>query len=167
MLGSYRVGNWKFAYRAGYCTVCEAETVAEGRRSIVVMHVYFVPLFPVGLHTAWMCPHCVCDINTRRPTHPGYLQAAFMATSALAMIGAGMWITNHGLWERGAFMVALSVAMSLMVLYLLRKNRYAEYRENVRRVEPLLGDVCPVCGDALQEGDPPRCLFCDVNVLTN
>ncbi len=166
MLGSYRVGNWKFAYRAGYCTVCEAETVAEGRRSIVVMHVYFVPLFPVGLHTAWMCPHCACDINSRRPTHPGTFYVGLACAAIMAAIGVAIAVVT-GNQEAGSILVLVSAVMSAVLVYFMRINRYAEYRENVRRVEPLIGDVCPVCGDRLQEGSPPRCLFCDVNILTH
>jgi hypothetical protein len=56
--GIYRVLPSRVAFRNDYCMVCEAPRRAMQVQTLDWLHVYFIPVIPLGFRKRWLCAEC-------------------------------------------------------------------------------------------------------------
>src|ERR1051325_10280802 len=56
--GVYRWWPKPVAFRNDYCIRCGSERVALHVRTVDVLHIFFIPLLPLGLYKRWRCSQC-------------------------------------------------------------------------------------------------------------
>ena len=163
--GTYHFGNKLVACRNAYCTTCEAPRFCEGRRSIIVLSVFYIPLLPIAKRTRWFCAESGHFIDAHRPNHRFILRAGVFFGIVLTAIGLMVGIETE---QRGVA-VGCMVCGPMMVaglVYLLRRGDYEQYMSVCRAVEPLNTGHCPYCGRPTTTGRIPRCHSCRVNILS-
>jgi hypothetical protein len=56
--GHYKLFRRRVAVRNVWCTVCKEPRLAIGIRSIVVIHLFWIPILPIARVTDWACATC-------------------------------------------------------------------------------------------------------------
>jgi hypothetical protein len=163
--GTYYFGKKRVACRNAYCTTCHTSRFAEGFRSLVVLHIGFVPLIPIGTSVRWFCTTCRREIDARRPSRPWILSAGIFF--GLLMTFVGTMVLREG-QEREAALGCLVFGPLLVIglIYMIRKQDYRSYTSAQEAVEPLNGDSCPYCASPLFAAKTPHCHACKVDILS-
>jgi hypothetical protein len=58
VVGRYRFAQRVLAFRRDFCLSCDSERVAYLVRSFDALHLYWVPLVPLGFLKRWTCATC-------------------------------------------------------------------------------------------------------------
>ena len=163
--GTYHFGRWRVACRNAYCTTCRAPRFAEGFKSLVVLHISFIPLLPIAITTRWFCSVCRKQIDARRPSRPWILVAGVLM--GLLITVAGVFLLVHGERKESPWAsLVLGPLIVVVLVYMLRKQDYTGYVVGRELVTPLSADWCPYCKSPLPPAATPRCPSCRVNILT-
>lgn len=162
--GICHFGNKRVACRNDYCTVCEAPTFAEGRRSLVMLHVFFVPLIPLGLKVRWFCTACRQETDVKRPSRTGMLIAGILFGFFMMFVGVMTLILNQE--PKGWAVIGMGLVTAGALIWLKQRQDYHAYEIAKRDIVPLSTDFCPYCRDPLLAGTTPRCYSCDVKIVT-
>jgi hypothetical protein len=161
--GLYRFGKRRSACKNAYCTHCQEATFVEGFRSFHCIHVYFIPLIPLGFMTDWRCTVCGNDPAGKRPM-----------AGALAIAGLGAGVLGLAItflipydptepatkWWMGGIFGLLTGGMTFILL----KGNRSEYLKLKEAVRPLDHDFCPYCNTPTFQRKPIRCEECDVTI---
>ncbi len=163
--GYYRFARRLAAYRRDYCLSCNAEGLALQRRAFYVLHVFWVPLLPVGFWRSWHCATCGRDPHVL----PGVRRSIRWAVVAcLALLAFAFWAGPLRVESSdAAFIWSMRVLLPLVTLTalwaLLRRPPDVELRAKLRAVQPLLDPTCPLCGVMLLPHEPRwRCPQCGI-----
>ncbi|HEY4249245.1 MAG TPA: DUF4240 domain-containing protein [Lacunisphaera sp.] len=163
--GTYYFGRKRVACRNAYCTTCRAPRFAEGFRSLVVLHVFFIPFLPIATTVRWFCSTCKKEIDAKRPSRPWILITGILFGLFMTFIGVMMLFDRH---EKETALGAL-IFGPLMVIglaYMIRKQDYRGYIGAQENVPPLPGDHCPYCKAPVFAAKTPHCHACKVDIIT-
>lgn len=161
--GIYHFGKKRVACRNGYCVTCARTRLFEGRRSVMVFHLAFIPLLPFAVRVRYFCRYCDERLGSRRPSRRVFLIAGLACGLMFTVIGL-KWLFQGA--EAGSGVTTFGVLLVSGLYYLLRKQRYVTYDAGVASVVPLPADACPYCGAALFASTKPRCHDCKVRIVT-
>jgi hypothetical protein len=165
-VGIYYFGSKRVACRNDYCTVCREPTLGEGRRSIVVLHLFFVPLLPLGMKTRWFCIACRQETDAKRPSRKGILIAGMGFGGLMALVGVTGMTEGHELLP-GLGLVGFGLGLMALLGWMIRSRSFAEYKEWKRMIPPLGTAACPYCEQPVTTvGKTVRCPACDVKLVT-
>src|ERR1051325_8366843 len=140
--GTYYFGRKRVACRNAYCTTCHTARFAEGFRSLVVLHLCFIPLLPIRTTVRWFCSACRKEIDARRPSRPWILFAGVFF--GLLMTFVGVMVLYDGKEKEPAFgCLVLGPLLVIGLIYMIRKQNYRGYDTAQQAVQPLIGDRCP------------------------
>jgi Protein of unknown function (DUF4240) len=163
--GTYYFGRKRVACCNAYCTTCRGARFAEGRRSLVVLHVFFVPFLPVATVVRWFCSRCKKEIDAKRPSRPWILTAGMLF--GLFMTFAGVMVMVDGSEKETALgMLVFGPLMVIGLIYMIRKQDYRGYVASREKVPPLAGDHCPYCQAPVFPAETPHCHACKVDIIT-
>lgn len=162
--GTYYFGKKRVACRNAFCATCGAPRFFEGRRSLVVIHLMFVPLLPIGTKIRYFCESCSNEIDAERPSRPLFLVAGAFFGTVIAFVGVMNLIYGPELGV-GIGCIVFGAVFSGGLIWMLRRSEYAAYDTGRASVQPLAGDVCPYCERSLLPSLKPRCYDCRVDIL--
>ena len=160
--GTYHFGKKLVSCRNAYCSVCDEPRFFEGRRSLVVFHLMFIPLLPIGTKVRFFCTRCDIDLDSQRPSRPFILRAGVLAGLVFTAVGAFGLYTGREPW---IFLVG--AAFTTWLIWLLRQKRYPTFRTNQASVTPLASNACPYCRRHLLPSENPYCHDCRVKIITS
>ena len=169
--GHYKFFPKRVACKNAWCTSCEDETLAVGTRRILFLHLFFIPLLPLGKTTTWICGHCQGDVDARRPVRSwiagcGIMGGAFFVLLALAgILGAVLSEKRQLDWTDSLPFLDLGLVM-IGGFRWVRRRAQRGYEAVAKQVEPLAGDACPLCGQQVLLLGKPRCEACEVDIIT-
>jgi hypothetical protein len=160
--GAYFWGKRRVAFRNDYCTVCERLTLAEGIRSFVMGHIYWIPLLPLGFHRRWFCTLCHHETNERRPTSPLILWLALFTAILVVVVMGGAWFRGSEKGMGPPFAIGLVfLAACIFGLFRSRRDKFSQARKGV---VPLPHDACPLCKGLLLPKRIPHCYACKIDI---
>jgi len=163
--GHYHLGSWRSAFRNRYCTTCQTQVLAEGRRSIIVLHFCWIPILPIGTIVRWFCFRCGHEVDARRPSRTWILIAGVVFAVFLTFLGTTM-LTDAAMRPAGIGALLFSPILATLLIRAIRRQNYDRYVTASKSVIPLDGRNCPVCGTALFASARPRCHTCRADVIT-
>ena len=163
--GHYRFRTRKYSCRNDYCTQCKRTTFTEGFRSFRMLHLFFIPLIPLGFFTDWRCTSCGNNPLGRRPLPRGLALTGF-ALFNLALIGVLFFIP----WKASDTKTKWIMAAMLGGLVIITANSLvgkerARYMAIRKAVTPLRTDVCPYCTTPMVQLKTIRCEKCKITIL--
>lgn len=144
-LGRYRFRQRVIAFRRDSCRACAGPEVAVLRRALYVLHLWYVPLLPLGVWSRWECTACGRAPHAPRRTRRGFRIAAF-GLACLGLLLTCFGVPSHNstetLWGvRGVYAV-LVVATALWWRAWRPEPDPAVGLARVPRTPP---EACPVC----------------------
>ena len=167
--GHYYFGRKRVACRNAYCTVCKGPRFTEGFRSLVVLHVGFVPLLPIAIKTRWFCSTCHRETNARLPSRPFILVAGVFFGIVLFLIGL---LIQRVPEQKGAEHPGVGVGCSAVgllmagsLVWVLRRQDYKGFVAATHSVVPLGERYCPYCKLPFTPLQPRYCPSCKVNIV--
>ena len=163
--GVYHWRPRRVAFRNDYCISCAAERVAIQVRTIDVLHLFWVPLLPIGAYRRWWCLQC-----EQRPdlSQTARRSIKILLAVVLAGLAALMWLTPGSPRDRDAIIVVWSMRLSfsgllLATLWWIRRGSDdVERRKRLERIQPSYATECPLCHVPLQLTEPARCMRCGI-----
>jgi hypothetical protein len=163
--GHYYLGKKRVACRNAYCTTCHAARFAEGRRSLVILHLNFVPILPIGTIVRWFCSACKGEVDAHRPSRPWILIAGIFFGLLITFVAVMTLIEGKEKeppW--GGLLLGPLIVVGLG--YMIGRQDYKGYLAGQQTVTPLKGDRCPYCGLPLVAAKTPRCRACKIKIIT-
>jgi hypothetical protein len=161
IFGLYRFRPRTIAFRCDYCRHCQKEALAVAVRTFAWLHLYFIPLLPMGFETKWYCTACYGDPHagqgTPRPIRilisalllplAIYCWLVLLVPSFSERGGIGFWITG--------ITTTLLFAMSAVW------SSKGKFDSGLQNVTPYSSQKCPLCDDVLmQDYEGAKCVDC-------
>jgi hypothetical protein len=168
--GTYKFFPRRVACKNAWCTSCGDETLAVGTRRILFLHLLFIPLFPIGTATQWVCEHCHRDVDASRPVGSAVAGCGILAGAFFLFIAAsGMLIAvldkkSKSRWDDHLLFLVIGLVM-VGGFFWVRRRAQRGYEASAKLVDPLDGEACPLCGQPVLLIERPRCTACDVEIV--
>jgi len=173
--GYYKLFRRRAAVRNAWCAVCKQPRLAVGVRSLLVIHLFWIPVLPVARVTDWFCASCDNDPRSNRTMRPSAIRWGFVAAAVLILAGLGLLANglsktrrddrSDAILESAAILLVGAAVLGLAFLQ-RRRTQQLGFDIGQDSVEPLGGDTCPLCGDLMLTLDNPRCARCNVDIIT-
>jgi hypothetical protein len=163
--GVYGFRPRRVAFRNDFCVQCNAARTAIRVRTFDVMHVFWVPLVPLGFFKRWLCAVCGRRPDGSRIARRVLKVAALMALAAMAVFVWGAAVPNVDPFQVTvvwAVRIATTLALAVTIWSLKEGSRDAARRQYLAALPPNNAVECPVCRARLIPGDPWRCPQCDI-----
>jgi len=162
--GRHRFRPNRIAYRNDYCLSCESETIAEQWRSFDFIHVFWIPLIPLGHRLRWTCVVCGNDPRERVKTSKFIL---FVAAGLLAFFAVVFLLlpTESNDEAVGRYIVVgiMALAFLWLVRMIVRYSPPPDPRSELSRIQPWTDTNCLYCNGRLwHDGVAWRCQKCRV-----
>jgi hypothetical protein len=162
--GTYHLRATRVAFRNDFCIPCNAERTAICVRTLDVVHVFWVPVAPIGFIRRWYCTACGQRPDLPRTARRSIKVLALIVVSAMALLlwsapirngeGRGEVITFWGL------RIASGVGVIAIARWIAVGSDDVLRRARLRSLQPSYALDCPVCHVNLLPGSPWRCPNC-------
>ena len=164
--GFYRWCSKSIAFRHDYCRHCESETTSVLVRTLDVIHIYWVPLLPIGLFRRWRCRQCGNHPHIGTKTRIGFKIAGLII---LILMTLSFWLAEPSddmepvpLW---GFRLCLLLACILTIRSIRKQVDEPSFKKTLHLVQPYAGQLCLLCGGELAIGNPSICTACKAKHL--
>lgn len=164
--GVYSFKRKLVGYRNDFCLSCEAPRRAHEVRSLDVIHIFFVPVLPLGFLRHWRCSVCGSDPHFYPRTRKGFLWAGIVI---LAIFTAVVWLTpdsaaGDSVLAFWAMRIAYPIGLVFALRHTLKSKPDLRLPEKLREVMPAQESICPFCHGlfVLSPGDRWLCSQCGV-----
>ncbi len=150
------------AYRNDFCLWCEVPQRAHRVRSLKTLHIFFIPVLPLGFWREWQCS--VCDRNPHgTPRHRGRIGLAYFFGMAAAVV----WVspgseTGNSIAVTWVLRVVLTIVFGIVLWYALKHPSNIRLAEELKEIEPAQENSCPFCNSPVVLNDGWRCSNCGV-----
>lgn len=149
-----------------YCPVCRVPQLAVGKRSIVVLHILYIPVLPIGWRTRWYCLDENHDIGAARPSRKSILSLGIGLCVFFILLSIISGISGEYSTEEAIGIASLAAIIGALLIRAKSSEEHLYYKVGNELVEPLKPDYCPVCLNALNEQKNSYCSSCKVKVIT-
>jgi hypothetical protein len=164
--GTYHWARAILAFRNDYCLTCARPRLAFLHRTFDVLHVFFIPILPLGVWKRWRCAECGRNPHARAATARPLKWAGIV----LLIVGAIVFWTTTPDRRAGqdndptmvwTFRVTLPIAAAFAIRHTLRAKAPERLAPHLRGIAPNRDSTCPRCGTTLTVAAPwYRCGRC-------
>jgi len=129
------------------------------------MHLFWIPVLPLGLVTRWFCTACRTETDVKRPSQPGILIAGVLFGVFLLLSGI-IFVVDGTAADSGWHEIIIGSGIIGGLGWLIARQNPKAYWEAKKNVVPLAADHCPYCQEPIFQSTKPRCHRCQVNIIT-
>ena len=161
--GRYFWGRRLLAFRNDYCLKCAVPRMAFLHRTFDVLHIFWIPVLPLGFWKRWHCGECGSNPHARVTTRPALKWAGVVL---LALFSLVMWApaVDRDIEEpafRWALRLGFPAATIVAAIASTRAKPPERLAEKLRTIQPNRDGTCPRCGTTLTVASPwYRCGKC-------
>jgi hypothetical protein len=164
--GAYHFGRRRVGARNDFCNACERVALAELWRSFDCLHLFWIPLVPIGSRERWLCTLCKQDPRKNYTTRKGFKIAGLLVVALLLFCTfftgdldpkekSGIWIMQ----------VVLGLGFAGLLYSVLKKPPPLSVDERRARVVPLSMETCSYCHGPLRYQPQLHCPKCQIQVF--
>ncbi len=160
--GVYNFRPRRVAFRNDWCRRCRTVRLAVAVRSIDVLHVFWIPLVPIGAWTRWFCSTCLAQPHAPPGTRRGI---KFAGVVVLGLMSTAMWASMPEAepWLLWLLRLGLPAVTLWMLLWAIRHRPEPDFSTALAAVHDYQGERCPVCGEGeFYSVEGWRCRVCGV-----
>lgn len=159
--GIYRWRPRRVGFRNDYCRACSAERLSVQLRTFDVLHLYWIPLIPLGFWKRWRCSACGSNPHASPRTRRGFKVAGAVTLGLIALLSWAIPIEpGDEAWVWG-MRIGLSTAAIAATAAAFRHTPEPRLQEMLDRVRPFEGWSCPLCGGQLMNLPGWHCTVCE------
>jgi hypothetical protein len=155
--GVYNFKKKLVGFRNDYCMRCQAQRRAVQLRMFNVVHIFWIPLVPLGFWKQWICTVCGKNPHETQVTRRGFKWAGLMVLLFIAVV---FWMIPPEAGWMWALRIILPIASATLLIYLLRTPGDVSLKERLATVQPATDMTCPFCAAPLMVGDRCYCPGC-------
>lgn len=148
------------AFRNDFCRACDLPRVAFRVRTFAALHVFWVPLLPLGFWRRWCCSRCGASPHRLLRTRPGFKIAGALC---LVLLSLAAWLVP-GERESPALVWGMRVGwpalLALTLVSIVRHRPEAGLGDLLLAVTPFEGTRCPACDGELLTAPELHCGAC-------
>jgi len=166
MLVVHGLYKWKprlLAFRNDYCRKCEAERLSVLIRTIDVIHVFWIPVLPVGAWSRWHCGSCGASPHQLAKTRRGFKIAGAVV---FALPAVAFWFlqpdADVSAWWLWTLRLVLTGLALLAFWSAFRHKPEPQFKLRLSQVHPYESRECPFCGGYLLNLPTWHCPNCGV-----
>lgn len=151
------------AYRNDFCLSCAAPRRAYQIRSFDVLHLFYIPILPLGFWRRWQCLRC-----KREPHVYPYPRKSLKWASVivLAILEAAMWapeaMQQDSVTSVWIMRIGFAVLFVAALWWAIRSKPDIKLKERLKEVSPAQENLCPLCGGVFIVDSQFRCANCGV-----
>jgi hypothetical protein len=165
--GAYHWLPKRTGFRRDYCRRCAAERTAVLIRTLDVVHVFWIPLLPVGMWGRWFCGDCGHRPHASPRTRKGF---KIVGAVILLLMTLLFWLAPLPAEDVEApvlWTLRLGLPLALLgTLWSIRRHRIEpQFKRRLAQVRPHAGPDCLLCGGQLAVGTPTACASCGARHL--
>lgn len=165
MLIIHGIYHWKprrIAFRRDYCRSCEAERLSTLVRTFDVLHVFWIPVLPIGVWSRWFCTHCGERPHAATRTRRGFKIAGIlaMALMTLASWAVPVDVPKEDAWLVWVMRIGFPLALVGLAVSAFRQPPEPRLKMHLAAVRPFEGWSCPLCGGHLLNIPEWHCVSC-------
>lgn len=147
--GTYHFARKLTGYRNDYCLNCESQRMAEEWQTFDALHLFLIPVLPLGSHRRWHCTVCNRDPHERVKTTKGVKITGLFCCLCFGILPWAAAPTGDDL-QGAILMSALSLAAFIYLIHSICTEQPSPgLEEQLKLVPPLTGDNCAYCGAPL------------------
>jgi len=151
----------RIAFRNDYCRACVQPRRSVQIRAFDALHVFWIPVLPLGFRKRWFCTACGRQPHVHRGTRRGFKWAGFVVLLVLAALLWAAPLEPDMLITLWILRVGAPIGALLVLIHLTRTPQNPSLKENLAAIPPASDTVCPFCGSALlilsSQGSCPAC----------
>jgi hypothetical protein len=143
--GTYRLFPRRIAFRNDSCLTCAAARRAILISTFDVIHVFWVPLVPIGRWKRWTCSVCGKRPDENRESRRSFKIAGLILLIVFAVV---FWLTPVDAQEPAAswiFRIGFPLGALATAIHLARWTPKPGYKEALQTVAPANDLACPFC----------------------
>jgi hypothetical protein len=149
--GVYHWATRVVAYRNDYCLRCDQPRVALQYRTFDAVHIFFVPVLPLGFLKRWRCQECGSDPHANVRTRRSIKWAGTVLLGFITFVG---WAASpHSrpgeVWFIWTLRLGGLVACGLALRSSLRSPPDVNLADKLRSLKPSGDQSCMLCGAAM------------------
>ena len=147
--GVYRWQPVNVAFRHDYCRRCALGTLSVLVRTFNVLHLFWVPVLPLGWWKSWFCVRCGYKPHAVARTRRGFKIAAAVV---LGLFTIAAWLTPKGSGSTLEILIISGVMLPLFALavrWAIVHKPEPDFRANLALMPPYEAWDCPLCGAEL------------------
>lgn len=165
--GRHRFAPKKIAYRNDYCLSCERESISEQWRSFDFIHVFWIPLIPLGHRLRWTCVVCGNDPRERVKTSKFILFIAAALLVLFMVVFLFMPTDNREDAVGRCFIIFVLTGLLVWVVRaIIRQTPPPDLRNELTRIRPWADTTCIYCqGRLWHDGTAWCCQRCQLRRL--
>jgi len=161
--GVYHFRPKRLAFRNDYCLSCAAGRRAAQIRTFDAVHIFWIPLLPLGFWKRWVCTACGREPHVNPKTRRGFKWAGVFILLLFSAVSWAMPVTPDFVVGSWIFRIAAPVGAILTLVHLLRTKKEPSLMARLATIEPADDTVCPFCGaQLLMLGSQCSCPVCGV-----
>jgi hypothetical protein len=160
--GVYHFRPRRAAVRSDFCITCNQPRYAIQVKTIDVLHLFWIPVLPLGVYGRWRCLTCGKPpdlVATARRS------IRILAAVAAAIVAIPFWLAPADdenavlVWSARVGLVAATAGA---IWWASRPADDVERRKRMKELPPIHIPECPLCAVVMQPGDPWRCPKCGI-----
>jgi len=164
--GTYHWARKIVGYRNDYCLTCNSQRLAFQHRTFDAIHIFFIPVLPLGLWKRWHCS--VCGSNPHASTRTRRSLKWAGVAILLLMSLSGWAVSTSEQPDDVAIIWGMRILSPIAFVWALRvtlkDTPEVNLKEQLRAVAPILDANCPVCHVMLSPTEPAwRCPQCGMH----
>jgi hypothetical protein len=145
--GIYKILKRKIAYKNVRCNHCNEIEHSEQFRAWYFLHLYFIPLLPLGSYKYWECGKCKNDPHARTQESKWMLWVGIVVFSV--MLFATIFAGNIPKEDKSVMHIG-QIVLALLVIYCGYKLKIRGNNKNTAILNPIYTDEnCHYCKDKM------------------
>jgi hypothetical protein len=164
IFGIKRFGHKKVGYGKDFCNSCQNEAVVERYRWFSWIHIFFIPLIPVGYYSHTRCTICTNDPNAKVRT-PIWQKGIFL----IVIAGLNWVLYQDGLLTNLSYGLVIKLISMLMFIgcgYWIYKGRNeVSKKERRKQLTPVDQKTCIMCEGDIVVAKKTTCSRCKLEVF--
>lgn len=162
--GTYHFRAKRVAFRSDFCIPCNSRRTSICVRTLDVIHVFWVPVLPIGFFRRWYCTTCGQRPELARTARRSIKVLAAVVVAILALFFWLAPIRNSddrteviAIWS---LRIGSAIGLVAAVRWIAVGSDDVVRREHLAQLQPSDALACPVCLVNLLPGSPWRCPNC-------
>jgi hypothetical protein len=138
----------RVGFRNDYCLGCDKPRRSVAIRTLDVVHLFWIPILPLGFWKHWQCSECGRDPHRHVRTRRAFKWIGF---GLLAIVAAMLWLTPAGTDDSFQWFlrVAATAAALALWIHLLRTASEPSLKQRLAAIPEAQDVICPFCNAPL------------------